>query len=124
MARIYRRSTPAGGAPLPIIVYFHGGGWVIADLKTYDATPRLLAKELGAIVVSVEYRHAPEHKFPAQHEDAAAAYAWTLKMAKGWGGDPGRVALAGESAGGNLAVATAIYAREKGLAAIVPRSVV
>ena len=113
-ARIYR---PAGGGagPLPIVVYYHGGGWVIADINTYDATPRLLSKQLGALVVSVEYRHAPEAKFPAQHEDAAAAYRWVLQNAQSWGGDPARVALAGESAGGNLAVATAVYARDNGL---------
>ena len=63
-ARIYK---PAGGGvgPLPVVVYYHGGGWVIADINTYDATPRLLSKQLGALVVSVEYRHAPEAKFPA-----------------------------------------------------------
>ena len=113
-ARIYK---PAGAAmgPLPVIVYYHGGGWVIADINTYDATPRMLSKQLGALVISVEYRLAPEAKFPAQHEDAAAAYRWVLQNAQGWGGDPARVALAGESAGGNLAVATAIYARDNGL---------
>ena len=112
MARIYRPANAAPGKPMPIVVYYHGGGWVIADLKTYDATPRLMAQQLGAIVVSVEYRHAPEVKFPAQHDDANAAYAWTLQNAKSWGGDASKVALAGESAGGNLAVATAIHARD------------
>ncbi|PZQ59859.1 MAG: lipase [Sphingomonas taxi] len=115
-ARIYKPGAAAGmGAALPVIVYYHGGGWVIADVNTYDATPRLLSKQLNAIVVSVEYRHAPEAKFPAQHEDAAAAYRWVLQNAASWGGDPARIALAGESAGGNLAVATAIYARDNGL---------
>jgi len=71
-----------------------------------------MAKALNAIVVSVEYRHAPEFKFPAQHDDAAAAYRWTLQNAASWGGDPAKIAVAGESAGGNLAVATAIYARD------------
>jgi acetyl esterase/lipase len=110
-ARIYKPADARGRA-LPVIVYYHGGGWVIADVNTYDATPRLLAKQLGAIVVSVEYRHAPEFKFPAQHDDAAMAYRWALDNARSWGGDADRVALAGESAGGNLAVATAIYARD------------
>ena len=105
-----------------MIVYYHGGGWVIATVDTYDAAPRLLAKQLGAIVVSVEYRHAPEFKFPAQHEDAAAAYRWTLQNAASWGGDPARIATVGESAGGNLAVATAIYARDNGLT--LPRHIV
>ena len=114
-ARIYKPVAAAGAGPLPVVVYYHGGGWVIADVNTYDATPRLLAKQLNAIVVSVEYRHAPEAKFPAQHDDAAAAYRWVTQNAAAWGGDPGRIATAGESAGGNLAVATAIYARDNGL---------
>ena len=100
-----------------MIVYYHGGGWVIADLDVYDATPRFLAKALDALVISVEYRKAPEAKFPAQHADALAAYRWVLANAKGWGGDTQRLALAGESAGGNLAVATAIAARDAKMAA-------
>ncbi|MDB5714729.1 MAG: lipase [Sphingomonadales bacterium] len=118
-ARIYKPAGATSGARMPIIVYYHGGGWVIADVNTYDAAPRLMAKQLNAIVVSVEYRHAPEAKFPAQHDDAAAAYKWVLQNAANWGGDPARIAFAGESAGGNLAVATAIYARDNGLAAPV-----
>lgn len=118
-ARIYKPANAPAGTPLPVVVYYHGGGWVIADVNTYDATPRLLAKQLNAVVVSVEYRHAPEFKFPAQHDDAAMAYAWTVQNAALWGGDPSRIALAGESAGGNLAVATAIYARDNGLPAPV-----
>ena len=100
---------------MPVIVYYHGGGWVIADVNVYDATPRLLAQQLNAVVVSVEYRKAPEAKFPAQHDDANAAYKWVLHNARAWGGDVSRLALAGESAGGNLAVATAIYARDNRL---------
>ena len=115
-ARIYKPVAAAGAGPLPVVVYYHGGGWVIADINTYDATPRLLSKQLNAIVVSVEYRHAPEAKFPAQHDDAAAAYGWVLQNAASWGGDPQRIATAGESAGGNLAVATAIFARDNNLA--------
>ena len=113
IVRVYKPVKP--GPTRPLIVYYHGGGWVIADLQTYDPTPRMLAKKLDAVVVSVEYRKAPEAKFPAQHEDAARAYGYALKMAKSWGADPARTALAGESAGGNLAVATAIYARDHGL---------
>ncbi len=117
-ARIYRpTAAPQGGATLPVVVYYHGGGWVIADVSVYDATPRLMAKQLNAIVVSVEYRHAPEFKFPAQHDDAFTAYRWVLSKAASWGGDPKKVILAGESAGGNLAVATAIYARDNRLTA-------
>ncbi|MDO7841890.1 alpha/beta hydrolase [Sphingomonas immobilis] len=116
-ARIYKPAGGPNGQPMPVIVYYHGGGWVIADVTTYDATPRLMSKQLNAIVVSVEYRHAPEAKFPAQHDDAAAAYRWVLQNAGSWGGDSARIALAGESAGGNLAVATAIYARDNNLTA-------
>ena len=116
-ARVYRPAAAAQGGKLPLVVYYHGGGWVIADVNVYDATPRLMAKQLNAIVVSVEYRHAPEAKFPAQHEDAASAYRWTLSHAASWGGDPAKIVLAGESAGGNLAVATAIYARDNRLTA-------
>ena len=119
-ARIYRPvGAPMGGKPMPVVVYYHGGGWVIADVDTYDAAPRAMAKALKAVVVSVEYRHAPEFKFPAQHDDAAAAYRWVLANAASMGGDPTKIALAGESAGGNLAVATAIYARDNGLQAPV-----
>lgn len=112
--RIY---SPEGesstGQGMPVIVYYHGGGWVIADINTYESSTMALAKKARAIVVSVEYRHAPENKFPAAHEDAFAAYQWTLKNAQQWGGDPSRVAVAGESAGGNLAANVAIMARDQ-----------
>ena len=109
--RIY---TPDGAqGPLPVVVYYHGGGFVIADIDTYDATPRAIAKGAQAVVVSVEYRHAPEAKFPAQQEDALAAYTWALANAKTFGGDPSRVALLGESAGGNLATNVAVAARDQ-----------
>lgn len=107
--RIY---TPKGDGPFPVIVYYHGGGWVIADLDVYDASPRALANAAHAVVVSSHYRQGPEHKFPAAHEDALAAYKWTLDHAKDLNGDPKRVAVAGESAGGNLAAAVSILARE------------
>ena len=109
--RIY---TPegAGSAPLPVVVYYHGGGWVIATIDTYEASAMALAKKANAIVVSVEYRHAPENKFPAAHEDAFAAYKWVLANAGQFGGDPAKVAVAGESAGGNLAANVAIMARD------------
>jgi acetyl esterase/lipase len=111
-ARIY---TPMGAkGPLPIVLYIHGGGWVIADIDTYDSSPRALAKAANAIVVSMEYRHAPEAKFPAAHDDANAAYKWVLANAAKWGGDPKKVAVVGESAGGNMAVTVAINARDKG----------
>ena len=113
-ARIY---TPAGAGPFPVVVYFHGGGWVLADRDVYDAGARGISKQANAVVVSVDYRLAPEHKFPTAHEDAAASYEWVTKNAASFKGDPQRIALAGESAGGNLAVATAVAARDKKLTA-------
>ncbi len=119
-ARVY---TPDGAnGPLPVILYIHGGGWVIADIDVYDSSPRALATAANAIVVSIEYRHAPEAKFPAAHDDSNAAYKWVLANAAKWGGDPARVALVGESAGGNMAMNVAIYARDNALAA--PKHVV
>jgi acetyl esterase/lipase len=114
--------TPVGTGPFPVVLYFHGGGWVIADKNVYDGGARGLAHAAQAIVVSVDYRQAPEHKFPAAWDDALAAYRWLAANAASLGGDPARLALAGESAGGNLAVATAIAARDAGLPA--PRHVV
>lgn len=111
-ARIYQ--SAGGDEAKPIVVYWHGGGWVIADLDVYDASPRAIAKATGAIVVSCHYRQAPEHKFPAAHEDAWAAYQWVLANAPRFGGDASRVAVMGESAGGNLAANVAIMARDEG----------
>jgi acetyl esterase/lipase len=110
--RIYK-PVAAGDGPLPVVVYYHGGGWVIADINTYESSAMALAKKTGAIVASVEYRHAPENKFPAAHEDAFAAYEWVRQNAPQFGGDPARVAVAGESAGGNLAANVAIMARDQ-----------
>ena len=111
-ARIY---TPTGAGPFPVIVYYHGGGWVMASKEVYDGGARGLSAGANAIVISVDYRLAPEHRFPAAWDDALAAYRWALGNAASLGGDASRIALAGESAGGNLAVATAIAAREAGL---------
>jgi acetyl esterase/lipase len=111
-ARIY---TPKGATgPLPVVVYYHGGGWVIANLDTYDPSVRALAEKTNAIFVSVAYRQAPENKFPTAHNDSFAAYQWVLKNAASFKGDPKRVAVAGESAGGNLAAAVCMMARDKG----------
>ncbi len=113
LVRIY---TPVqGSGPYPVIVYYHGGGWVIADLDTYEPSPKALAAKAGAVVVSVAYRQAPEHKYPAAHEDAFAAYQWVVENAAQINGDPNRIATAGESAGGNLAVAVPLMARERGV---------
>ena len=110
--RIY---TPDGAGPFPVVVYYHGGGWVLANKDVYDGGARGLAKQANAVVVSVDYRLAPEAKFPAQHEDSLATYKWAAANAASIKGDPKRLALAGESAGGNLAIATAIAARDQGL---------
>ena len=116
--RIYwpKDATPAD-AGLPVVLYIHGGGWVIADLDVYDASPRAIANAAGAIVVSTHYRQGPEARFPAAHEDTFAAYRWVLANAASFGGDSTRIALVGESAGGNLAANVAIRARDEGLQA-------
>ena len=109
--RIY---TPKNGAAsLPVIVYYHGGGFVIADVNTYDASAAGLSAQTGSLVFSVEYRKGPEHKFPTAHNDAFAAYQWVLKNAGSMKGDTSKIALVGESAGGNLACNVSIMARDK-----------
>ena len=113
-ANIY---TPDGTGPFPVVVYYHGGGWVIANKDVYDGGARSMAIGAKAVVISADYREAPEHKFPAAHDDALTVYEWALKNAASIKGNPKKVALAGESAGGNLAVATAIAAKAKGLQA-------
>ena len=112
-ARIYQPLGISGTKP--VIVYYRGGGWVIASLDIYEATPVALAKQLNAVIVSVDYRMGSEHKFPAAHDDAIAAYRWVLNNAMSWGGDLQRIAVAGESAGGNLAANVSIAARDQGL---------
>jgi acetyl esterase len=110
-ARVY---TPKSGkATYPVIVYYHGGGWVIADLDTYDASAKGLAEQADAIVVSVAYRQAPENKFPTAHNDSFAAYKWVLQNAASMKGDPKKVAVVGESAGGNLAASVSMMARDQ-----------
>ncbi|MEO6406949.1 MAG: alpha/beta hydrolase [Ferruginibacter sp.] len=115
--RIYTPNT--NKASYPVIVYYHGGGWVIADLDTYNASALGLANSVEAVVVSVAYRQAPEHKFPTAHNDCYAAYVWAVKNAASIKGDPKKIALVGESAGGNLAAAVSMMARDKGLQAPV-----
>ena len=110
-ARVY---TPTGArAPLPVILYFHGGGWVVGDLDSYDDVCRTLAQKALALVISVDYRLAPEHPFPTAAEDSYAALVWTAKYAASLGGDPERIALAGDSAGGNLAAVTSLISRDR-----------
>ncbi len=108
--RIY---TPKGDGPFPVILYIHGGGWVFADLDTYDSSPRALANAAGAVVVSTHYRQAPEHPFPASHDDTFTAYKWVREHARSINGDPSRLAVAGESAGGNMAAAICLRAQKE-----------
>jgi acetyl esterase len=112
-ARLYvALGAPKG--PQPLLVYYHGGGWVIGDLETHDGLCRFLAEHSGCRVLSIDYRLAPEHPFPAAIEDAVAAFAWAAEHAGELGADPERIAVAGDSAGGNLAAATCLQARDNG----------
>lgn len=110
-ARVF---TPPGSGPHPVLLYFHGGGWVIGNRDTHDDQARALCARGGALVVSVDYRLAPEHPFPAALDDARAATAWVVDHAEELGGDPQRVAVAGDSAGANLAAAVCLAARDAG----------
>ncbi len=109
--RVYR---PPADEALPVVVYFHGGGWVIGDIATHDTTCQRLAAGVPAVVVSVDYRLAPEHCFPAAVDDCDAATAWVSAHAAELGGDASRLAVAGDSAGGNLAAVIARRARDSG----------
>ncbi|TAL33212.1 MAG: alpha/beta hydrolase [Spirochaetes bacterium] len=108
--RVY---TPSGNAPFPILLFFHGGGWVMGDLDSADSACRFLANTVLCVVVSVDYRLAPEHPFPAAIDDCYAALVWVHANGKTLDGDPGRIGVAGMSAGANLAAAAALMARDK-----------
>jgi len=114
--RVY---TPDGRGPFPVLVYFHGGGWVVGSIETVDASCRSLANLAGCIVVSADYRLAPEHKFPAATDDCYAATRWTALHAASFHGDPARIAVGGESAGANLAAVAALMAQERGSTPLV-----
>jgi acetyl esterase len=111
-ARHYAPAEPGG--PHPLLVYFHGGGWVIGDLDTHDGACRMLCRHAGVHVLAVDYRMGPEHPFPAAPEDASAAFAWACAHAGALGADPARVAVGGDSAGGNLAAVTSWQAVRDG----------
>ena len=108
--RIYRGSSDSS---LPVLVFYHGGGWVAGDLDTHDLMCRAIAHAAQGLVVSVDYRRAPEYRFPTAAEDCYSAWQWTLNHSSSLGGDPGRIAVAGDSAGGNLAAAVPLMARDR-----------
>jgi acetyl esterase len=112
--RVYRPTSASPSAGLPVLVYLYAGGWVVGSLDTYDATPRALCNKERCMVVAVDYRHAPEHPFPAAHDDVLAATRWLLANAAEIGGDPNRIAIAGEAVGGNMAAATCLQLRDAG----------
>ncbi len=109
--RVY---SPGNRGPYPIVVFFHGGGWVLGDLDTHDPMCRFLCSGAECVVVSVDYRLAPENRFPAALDDALAATRWVAEHAEEIGADPARIALSGDSAGGNLAAATTLRIRDEG----------
>jgi acetyl esterase len=100
--------------PLPVVTFFHGGGFLLGDLDTHDVACRRLARDADCIVVAVHYRRGPEHRFPAAADDAWAGFRWTLENAAVLGGDPARVGVVGDSAGGNLATGVSLFARDAG----------
>jgi acetyl esterase len=106
--------TPVGNGPFPILLYSHGGGWMRGDVYTHGKVCRYLANKVGCIVVSVDYRKAPKNKFPIPVEDAYAALQWTVQHAAQLDGDPVRVAVGGDSAGGNISAAVCLMAKERG----------
>jgi acetyl esterase len=114
--RIYRPASTAG--PVPTVVYAHGGGFVFCDLDSHDGLCRSFANLIPAVVVSVAYRLAPEHRWPAAAEDVFAVTQWAARNADALGGDPSRIVVGGDSAGGNLAAVTALMARDHGAPAL------
>ena len=122
--RIYMPHTLAGEAPYPALVFYHGGGFVVGDLGSYDPLCRAIANKAGCLLVSVDYRLAPEHKFPAGLDDAYAAALWVYNNAATLEIDPARIAVGGDSAGGNLSTLVAHLARERGTPPLVYQALI
>jgi acetyl esterase len=112
-ARLYVPRGTVG--PSPLLLFVHGGGWVYGDLESHDGVCRFLTEQSGVRVLAVDYRKAPEHRYPAALDDCFAAYSWLCDHAADLGADTSRVAIGGDSAGGNLAIAVCLRARERGL---------
>lgn len=110
-ARIY---VPEGRGPFPVVIFFHGGGWVFFDLDAYDSICTHLCKSAQSLIISLGYRRSPEYKFPAAIDDCLVASRWIADHCNKWNGDPEHIFLAGDSAGGNLAAVTAIRIRDEG----------
>jgi acetyl esterase len=114
-ARLYIPTERTGADPAPTMLFIHGGGWMYGDLESHDPACRFLAEQSGVQILSIDYRLAPEHKFPAAVEDCQAAYRWLVDHAEDVNADPARLAVGGDSAGGSLSLSTAVWAAEKGL---------
>jgi len=114
-ARLYTPTSRLGAEPAPTLLFFHGGGWMYGDLESHDPACRFLAEQSGVQLLAIDYRLAPEHKFPAAVEDCRAAYRWLFEHADEVNADPTRLAVGSDSAGGALATSTAIHAAENGL---------
>ena len=114
-ARLYIPTERTGADPAPTMLFIHGGGWMYGDLESHDPTCRFLAEHSGVQILAIDYRLAPEHKFPAAVEDCQAAYRWLVDHTDEVNADPARLAVGGDSAGGSLSLSTAVWAAEKGL---------
>lgn len=112
--RVYWPDVPAADEPLPVVLFIHGGGWTVGSIASYDAQARATCNRTGALLLSLEYRLAPEHPYPAALHDTIAALRWTAANAADLGGDPARIGLWGDSAGGNIAAALTLWARDNG----------
>jgi acetyl esterase len=114
-ARLYTPTERLGAEPAPTMLFIHGGGWMYGDLESHDPACRFIAEQSGVQLLSIDYRLSPEHKFPAAVEDCRAAYRWLVEHADDVNADPTRLAVGGDSAGGSLSAATAVWAAEQDL---------